>query len=291
MSNGSSTVLFTRHTSGLALAVALCVQFCGANAGAGLLRHFLLDESSGTTMTDATVNQNGTYVGSPGLNGNYLSLNGTTQRGELSSTGSGIFNTAYETDRSLAMWIRLDNTAAEAYLLGTTIPAGGNGWSFRYLADGTLDLLRHGLAAHPSTVASGITAGTWTHVGYSLSGTTLKFYVNGVQLGADVVAATGYENNGTPVISLGAGGGDPSPTSFMAGAIDDVRFYVNGFGANDNDPDVANENGGVLSAADFAALAALVPVPEPGTAVCAVLGGMLLLVARRRTRSANLRRG
>ena len=40
-----------------------------------------------------------------------------------------------------------------------------------------------------------------------------------------------------------------------------MRFYVNGFGGSD--PDAANEAGGVLSAADMAALAALTPEEPP----------------------------
>lgn len=275
----------TQKRSRIAAVAALTVVIGAAQTQAGLLRHFKLDEPmSSTTMIDSVGIQNGTYIGSPTLNGEVLTLNGVDQRAELSSTGTGIFNVAYETNRSLAMWINLDSVGTDQFLLGTTVPAGGHGWSFRLLSDGTLNLIRHGQDNNNSTVASGIAADTWTHVGYSLSGTTLKFYVNGVQLGADESTPTSFLNNpGTPVISIGAGGGDPSPTSFTAGSFADVRFYVNGFGPNDNDPDVANENGGVLSASDFAALAALNPVPAPA-ALPAGLAMLAAVAVRRRRR-------
>jgi len=264
------------------LLLAGMVLLMNSSGYAGLLRHYELDDPSGTTMTESVAGANGTYIGSPSLNGYYLTLNGTDQRGDVGAY-TRFFHTEYERNRSLAMWVRLDSTSTLAYFLGTTVPSGGHGWSFRYLADGKLNFIRQGIANHDSTVVSGISADTWTHVGYSLSGTTLKFYVDGVQLGANVVAATNYLNNGTPVVSLGAGGGASSPNTFMAGAIDDVRFYVQGYGANDNDPDVENENGGVLSAADFASLAAMTPIPEPNTFALAAFA-LLGLLARGRPR-------
>lgn len=277
----------TLSTIWIAAATAIAaVLACAPDTQAGLLRHYKLDETSGATMA-SVVGADGTYIGSPNLNGSYMTLNGVDQRAELSTGVVGIFHPAYETNRSLAMWIKLDaTTGSDQFLLGSTVPSGGHGWAMRLLSDGSLNFIRNGIANHNSSVVSGIAADTWAHVGYSLSGSTLKFYVNGVQLGANVAAATDYVNNGIPVISIGAGGGPTTPTSFTAGSFADVRFYVNGFGPNNNDPIVANENGGVLSASDFAALAALTPVePIPTPAALPVgLAMMGLIVARRRRR-------
>ena len=62
--------------------------------------------------------------------------------------------------------------------------------------------------------------GTWTHLATTYDGTTLRVYVNGVQVGS--LAATGTIASSTGQVTIG---GNSVWGEYFAGAVDDVRIY------------------------------------------------------------------
>lgn len=227
-------------------------------ASAGLLRWWQMTETTGTTMTDSIGAQSGTYFNSPTLTGEYVTFNGIDQWGQITTSGNtSIFNSAYETARSLSMWVKLDNTASSQPLFGTTVPAGGAGWSFDYLSTGSLRMTRPGVASYQAT--AGLEQGVWAQVGYTLN-TTLKFYVNGQQVGSDLSASNSYNNNGgtsAPTVGLGSAGGTGS---FLDGSMADVRYVVSGYGATLSASNgMAGFTDGAITAANMATLFTIKP--------------------------------
>ncbi len=227
-----------RHTTGLVRCVVILVitsglAFSARPGTAGLLRWWQMTETSGSTMVDSIGAQSGTYINSPTLNGEYATFNGTDQWGRITTAGNAsgsIFDPAYETARSLSMWVKLDNAGRFQSLFGTTVPSGGAGWSFDYNADGTLRFVRPGAAVYTSTTTTGLEPGVWAQVGYTLNN-TLTFYVNGQQLGGTITSSNTYNNNGgtsEPTVGLGSAGGTGS--SYLGGSMADVRYVVSGFG-------------------------------------------------------------
>lgn len=86
------------------LLVAVAASGMHLSASAGLLRWWKMDEDAGsTTMADSIGLQNGTYINSPTLNGSYATFNGSDQWAQIATSGSSIFNAAYERARSLGM--------------------------------------------------------------------------------------------------------------------------------------------------------------------------------------------
>lgn len=248
-----------------AMAVAYVVGLAAISAGeasAGLLRWWQMTETAGsTTMVDSVGIQSGTYINSPTLNGEYATFNGTDQWGRITTAGNApgsIFDPAYQTARTLSMWVKLDNTARFQSLFGGTVPSGGAGWSFDYNANGTLRMVRSGSAVYTSTATAGLEPGVWAQLGYTLDG-TLKFYVNGQQVGSDIAAFNTYNTNGgttVPTVGLGSAGGG----SFLGGSMADVRYIVRSYGAAlSSGNGMAGFTDGAITAANMATLFTIKP--------------------------------
>jgi concanavalin A-like lectin/glucanase superfamily protein len=197
--------------------------------------HYRLDESSGTTVSDAsghgkTASLQGGAAFAAGRLGNGVNLSGTSQYIALPT---GILSGA--TGFTVSAWIRLDTVAtwSRVFDFGTgtnvnmfltprssggtarfAITTGGNGGEQRI----------NGPAALPS--------GTWTHVAVTLSGGTGILYVNR----AEVARTTGMTL--TPA-SLGSTGNNWIGRSqypadpYLDGVVDDVRVYAHALSAGE----------------------------------------------------------
>ena len=244
------------------LVIASGLAFPAQSATAGLLRWWQMTETSGSTMVDSIGIQSGSYINSPTLTGEYVTFNGTDQWGRITTAGNAggsIFDPAYETARSLSMWVKLDNTGRFQSLFGTTIPSGGAGWSFDYNANGTLRFVRPGAAVYTSTATTGLEPGVWAQVGYTLNN-TLTFYVNGQQLGSTITSSNTYNNNGgtsAPTVGLGSAGGTGS---YLGGSMADVRYVVRGYGpALGPSNGMTGFNDGAITAANMETLFGIKP--------------------------------
>jgi hypothetical protein len=81
-----------------------------------------------------------------------------------------------------------------------------------YIRIGSADIGQQGTAA--------LAANTWTHVAATYDGTTLRLYINGVQVSTTTV--TGAVVATTGVLRLG---GNSAWGEYFAGLIDEVRVY------------------------------------------------------------------
>ncbi|HVQ90242.1 MAG TPA: LamG-like jellyroll fold domain-containing protein [Mycobacteriales bacterium] len=222
--NGSHTLTAqARDTSGN-LRTSGSVTVTVANAGpAGLIAAYGFNEGTGSTVTDASGGgNNGTLTGTSwsttGRSGGALSFNGT------------------------AGWVTVADTAALHLTTGMTVeawvrPASTSGWRSVLTKErtGGLSYALYGYAnsGKPPAVYgntggsdSGASAGpalplnAWSHLAGTYDGSTLRLYVNGVQVATQ--ALTGSLLASTAPLRIG---GNSVWGEYFSGLIDEVRVY------------------------------------------------------------------
>ncbi|MGE3165422.1 MAG: PQQ-dependent sugar dehydrogenase [Planctomycetota bacterium] len=194
---------------------------------AGLIRHWRLDEGTGSAAIDAVSGQTGTLVGpswsGDGRLGGALDFDGTNDRVDL-----GPIAPVGGTGLSLACWFRADDfgqadgrlisratgtAEADHYFMLSTM--NGTGLRFRLRAGGSTTTL-----TSPDGV---IAAGAWHHVVATYDGAQMRLYRDAV-----LVATTAK----TGVVDMDAGvlvalGNQPQGAGSRPfdGLIDEVRIY------------------------------------------------------------------
>ena len=185
-----------------------------ADITTGLLAHWKLDETSGTTATDAMGTYNGTYVNSPTLNqtGAFGSSKAVTFASASSQCVSLGVRSSSTPDQSIAFWFNASDLSGtrNAVSWGRT-ETRLSPTAVRYYGDSVL--------AGGVNFSTTFTTSQWYHVVISQSGTTGTVYVNGVSLGNQTVQAL---SDSTTASSLAA---YLASSNFFAGTIDDVRIY------------------------------------------------------------------
>jgi fibronectin type 3 domain-containing protein len=206
-----------------------------------------LDETSGTTASDATGSGNaGTLVNSPawigGKIGNALSLNGTNQYAALPAS-----ITANLHDFTIATWVYwsgggnwqrvFDFGRGTAVNMFLTPKNGANG-NPRFV------ITTSGAGGEQRIDApSALTTGTWHHIAVTLSGTTGTLYIDGQQVGQNTAMTLRPSDLGTTTQNWIGRSQYNDP--YLGGRVDDFRLYA-----------------GALSGAQIAALAA--PIQTTG---------------------------
>jgi hypothetical protein len=193
----------------------------------GLVAYWKLDETSGTTATDASgYGRDGALEGSlsfathavPGRHGGALRFDGTD--GNYVETGH---HPSLHLARSLtvAAWFRVDAFANDGE---TLVSKGGSAW--RLKRDGTRNALKFttsGVAGVEVTGNVPVNDSAWHHACGVYDGRTLALYIDGV-LDASRPAAGEVARNDSPVRI-----GD----ELWNGAIDEVRLYNHALSAVD----------------------------------------------------------
>ncbi len=183
----------------------------------GLVAAYSMNQGAGTTLPDLSGNGNtGTLINGPawtaGKYGTALSFNGSNQRVDVANSAS----LRLTTGMTLSAWIKpavvtpawrdvIMKGQDEYYLVGASssggVPATG----------GTYTTPLYG---------SSVTANNWSYVAATYDGTSLKLYINGVQVAV---------RNQTAPIKISTGkvgiGGDGYWGQYFNGLIDDVRIY------------------------------------------------------------------
>jgi hypothetical protein len=188
----------------------------------GLMGHWKLDETSGTTAADSSgFGRNMTVVGTANWNtmgavNGALQLNGST-RAEITNLMGSPANV------SMAAWANLtapDSGGAEVISLGDyfaiRLNEGSNSRAFFY----------NGSSWVSATVSQSFTNTGWHHVAAVFNDyqNTCKFYVDGAEVASVSTTATiPYTGLGTKTV-IGAHGNNGTTFDFT-GKIDDVRVY------------------------------------------------------------------
>ena len=179
------------------------------------------NEGSGTLLTDLSGNaNNGTISGATwttsGKYGNALSFNGTNALVTV--------NNAASLQLTSAMTL-------EAWVYPTTVSSAWRDVIYK----GNDNYYLEGTSSNSSRPAAGailggvygevygtaaLTANTWAHLAVAYDGTTMRLYVNGVQVASH--AQTGAIATSTNPLQIG---GDSLYGQYFAGRIDEARIY------------------------------------------------------------------
>ena len=185
----------------------------------GLVAAYGFNEGSGTTVTDASGNGNNGTIGgatwtTSGKYGNALVFNGTSALVTINNSASLQLGTAM----TLEAWVSPSTVSSawrdviykgnDNYYLEGTSPTSG-----QPAAGGTF-------SGSPIYGTTALTANTWTHLAATYDGTTMRLYVNGVQVASQ--AQTGAIATSTNPLQIG---GDSIYGQYFAGTIDEVRVY------------------------------------------------------------------
>ncbi|TMA28129.1 MAG: LamG domain-containing protein, partial [Deltaproteobacteria bacterium] len=228
-----------------------------ASGPSGLVAAYGFEEGSGTSVTDASGNNNnGTLSNvtrtSTGRYGGGLVFNGTDALVTIPDANSldlttGMTLEAWVFPTSLGGWrdIVYKGVNDLYYLSGSSTTGNGPG------VGGTFA---------PSNLfgPNALPLNTWTHLAATYDGAMLRLFVDGSQVAS--LAQTGPIQTSTGPLTLG---GDPLYGQYFAGTLDDVRVYNRALSAAEIQSDKAT------------------PVPEPA-ALPALLAGALLAAGLRR---------
>jgi fibronectin type 3 domain-containing protein len=216
-------------------------------APSDLLVRLKFDETSGTTAADASGNGNtGTTVNSPtwvsGQFNNAINLTNTSSQYVTMPTGvvTGV------TDFTVSTWVKMTSLATWARLFD--IGTGTNNYMFLAPQGPTANRMR--FAIRTATVGEQIInssvntpVGTWFHVAVTLTGTTGRLYINGVEAGSNTGMNLNPSSLGTT--NLNYLGKSQWADPYLNGALDDFRIY-----------------GRAFSAAEITSLSTVLPAPS-----------------------------
>gem|GEM_PF-408513 len=183
--------------------------------GDGLVAHYLMNDTDGTTVKDETGNNNGTgtYTSDPsGRIGKGTSLNGSGDTISFSTTITNAYSTS--------MWVNVP-TVQTGILISS---APGYGWIFGaqqlYIANGDIYYANYGSVNGWDVVAHPIDS--WFNVILTFDGVnTTKIYLNGLPSGT-------YSNNDNSYYgpwNFGSIGSQQGSSYYLLGSVDDVRIY------------------------------------------------------------------
>ena len=201
-----------------------------------LIGHWELDETSGPTAADSTVNANdGTMTGTTSVSGPF------TNAFEFDGTGDYV-SVAHDADLNIT-----GDITVSAWIYPHTFGSGYDENRIMFKGAGThgdnlftLDMDDSNITFNlhensgPANTAAGcdatdeecargattLSANTWYHVVGTYDGATARIYVNGTLDGSNDFVSTGTGNTDPLMI-----GGRDNNTDMFDGAIDDVRLY------------------------------------------------------------------
>jgi glucose/arabinose dehydrogenase/fibronectin type 3 domain-containing protein len=203
----------------------------------GLVAAYAFGEGSGLTTADASGNGNGGTLtnatwSTQGRYGNALSFNGTNSVVQVANSaslalGSGMTLSGWvKPSATQSGWRTLVQKQTDAYYLNASSGAG----ALRPAGGGTFG---SGAATIYGPTASPVNG--WTYETLTYDGTTLRLYVNGVQVATR--ATTGAVQSSTSPLWIG---GNQPYGEFFNGLIDEVRVYNRALTPSEVNADMGN---------------------------------------------------
>ena len=119
-------------------------------------------------------------------------------------------------DFTIDFWLRFSSVAT-AGLIGKMGAGGTDGWAFRYVNGSGLRFLTDSGAA--TTKAWTPSADTWYHVAFVRTGSTLRFFVDGTQVGTDGSDSETLDSANTLYL-----GNSSFASEILVGWMDEVRI-------------------------------------------------------------------
>jgi hypothetical protein len=210
-------------------------------AATGLVAAYAFNENTGTAAADATGNgRTGTISGATwttaGKNGAALSFNGTSARVDIADHNSLDLTTGM----TLEAWVY--PTALGTSWRSIILKENGSALAYGLYANENVarpSAYVHIGSAEPSAAGtSALAVNTWSHLAATYDGSTIRIYVNGVQVGSRT-------QTGSIAVSTGALriGGNTVWGEWFAGRIDDVRIYNRALSAAEIQTDMATPVG------------------------------------------------
>ena len=222
----------------------------------GPVGYWRLDEGSGRNTADSSGNNNGGQLrgnGGPtwvaGQVGNALRFDGVDEYVNIAA--SPVFGITG--DITLAALIKREVPLAYDAIVAKT--DGGNFFDYDFYFSGGDNRLRFWSdAGTPTPVFSTreIADTNWHHVAVTRSGSTISFYIDGLDAGT-ATQTGGSANNSIP-IRIGTDGPTWDPSSLFQGSIDEVRIYnralsaaeIRSLNASGTGPEIVVVNNGAL---------------------------------------------
>ncbi|WEK53722.1 MAG: DUF5695 domain-containing protein [Candidatus Cohnella colombiensis] len=198
-----------------------------------VIAQYLFNETSGTTASDSSGNgKNATLSGGTswvaGKSGNALSLNGSNA---YASLPSGIVSGL--NDFTIATWVKVNSLSdwARIFDFGTGTSnymflaprAGGSGLRFSITSSGN--------GSEQQLNATVLPTGTWKHVAVTLTGTTGRMYVDGVQVAINSNMTLKPSSLGSTTLNYIGRSQFSDP--YLNGVIDDFRIYSRALSATE----------------------------------------------------------
>ena len=202
------------------------------SARASLVGYWKLDEGAGTIVSDNSgLGNHGTLVNAKantwtnGYHGSGLYFDGTTGSGSTYVTIPDAPSLHITSAISFAAWVRCDDTGRDAPILDKE---GPNQWSYWF---GAFPTSHFGVLL--ATEASGswtiqdrsqgvLFPGLWTHIASTWDGTTIRHYINGVQL-QETASFGGPISASDAALIIGAN--VPFSNTAFLGVLDELRLY------------------------------------------------------------------
>lgn len=217
----------------LAMALLFAASASPARAGSGdittgLLSHWTLNETSGTTAADSAGSNDGTMQG--GMSAANDAADGRIDGGLAFDGTDDSIDTGFASDLStytVSAWVKADSDPSTASYSKITDRDANFSMNWNHM--GMPTSCEHYDGAWRMAGATGLKGQTWYHITCTYDGTDIRMYVNGVE--ASSVAAAAPVS--TPASILIGAHLSWAPDAFFAGVIDDVRLYNRALSATD----------------------------------------------------------
>jgi chitodextrinase len=225
------------------ITIGLSLVSSHARAVSGLVAAYNFDEGTGTTVADASGNGNtgtvsNTTWSTTGKYGKALTFNGTNSWVTVPNSTSLHLTTGM----TLEAWV--NPTSSQSGVWQSVIMKEHTGdldyALYKANSTGKPEGVVYTTAEHELPGTSNLALNTWAHLSETYDGTTMRLYVNGVQVASK--AQTGSINVSTGALRIG---GDSIWGEYFKGMIDDVRIYNRALSATEIQTDMNTPVGSV----------------------------------------------